>query len=269
MSTRRFEYNDDKSSKFWEIAVEGASHTVCYGRIGTDGQKKTKEFDSTEAASKDADKLIGQKTKKGYLEVARGAASAGEGGAAAQLRALLSGLCKSTDDEEVMARLCAAIKTVGDSTLVFDNDGDEWEATYAPGGTVALHEGTPASFSQIAGTVGELLWDGGGPDVGFTISETGEPMADGWLFDEIEGEDAEQVNEAGGAVACFEGGQNGLFFDPTKTLDNGEAALAFIDHECGEWVSVESVMALDYGQILLRMLSDAMTGSDNIPELSF
>lgn len=63
---RRFEHG---GSKFWEIRVEGSSHTVKFGKIGTDGQEKTKDFASDALAQKDADKLIAEKTKKGYEEV--------------------------------------------------------------------------------------------------------------------------------------------------------------------------------------------------------
>jgi predicted DNA-binding WGR domain protein len=66
---RRFEFSEDGSNKFWEISVDGASHTVRYGKIGTDGQSKTKEFDDDEAAAADAAKLIKEKTKKGYAEI--------------------------------------------------------------------------------------------------------------------------------------------------------------------------------------------------------
>ena len=66
---RRFELVEGSSSKFWAIAVDGNSHTVSYGRIGTKGQTKTKSFADGAAATKDAEKLIGQKTRKGYKEV--------------------------------------------------------------------------------------------------------------------------------------------------------------------------------------------------------
>jgi predicted DNA-binding WGR domain protein len=42
---------------------------VRYGKISTDGQTKTKDFGSVALAQKDADKLIAEKTKKGYEEV--------------------------------------------------------------------------------------------------------------------------------------------------------------------------------------------------------
>ena len=63
------EYKDEKSAKFWKISLEGASHTVTYGKIGTDGQSKTKTFESAEKATKEAEKLIKAKTKKGYQEI--------------------------------------------------------------------------------------------------------------------------------------------------------------------------------------------------------
>lgn len=66
---RRFEFEEGGSSKFWEVSVDGADMTVTYGRIGTSGQTKTKTFATGEAAQKEADKLVAEKTKKGYQEV--------------------------------------------------------------------------------------------------------------------------------------------------------------------------------------------------------
>lgn len=63
------EYNDEKSAKFWKIDVNNNTHTVTYGKIGTDGKGKTKTFETAELAMKDAEKLIKSKTKKGYQEV--------------------------------------------------------------------------------------------------------------------------------------------------------------------------------------------------------
>ncbi len=60
------EYKDEKSNKFWEITITGNTHTVRYGKIGSEGQSKTKEFASEEEAEKDAEKLVSSKKKKGY-----------------------------------------------------------------------------------------------------------------------------------------------------------------------------------------------------------
>lgn len=66
---RRFELVEGTSSKFWEIDLDGSSFTVTWGRIGTAGQTQTKSFDSAEKSQKEHDKLVAEKTKKGYLEV--------------------------------------------------------------------------------------------------------------------------------------------------------------------------------------------------------
>jgi uncharacterized protein (TIGR02996 family) len=76
--TRRFEFAEGGSNKFWEITVDGSAHTVRFGKIGTPGQEKTKSFGSDGAAQADADKLIAEKTKKGYAEV--GAPGGGDAG---------------------------------------------------------------------------------------------------------------------------------------------------------------------------------------------
>ena len=42
--TRRFEFIEGKSSKFWEVTVTGSDVTVRFGKIGTHGQGQTKSF---------------------------------------------------------------------------------------------------------------------------------------------------------------------------------------------------------------------------------
>ncbi len=69
MGTRRFELTDSGSNKFWEITVSGCEHTVRFGRIGSTGQCRTKTFDTAAEARKSAEKLVAQKTRKGYGEV--------------------------------------------------------------------------------------------------------------------------------------------------------------------------------------------------------
>ncbi len=63
-----FIYQDEKSDKFWTIETNGAEFTVTYGKTGTDGQTSTKTFDNEEKCRKEANKLIAEKTKKGYVE---------------------------------------------------------------------------------------------------------------------------------------------------------------------------------------------------------
>jgi DNA ligase-1 len=65
---RRFEFVEGASSKFWVISKSGADVTTKWGRIGTDGQSKTKTFKDEAAAQKEYDKLVEEKTEKGYVE---------------------------------------------------------------------------------------------------------------------------------------------------------------------------------------------------------
>lgn len=74
---RELIYMDAKSSKFWTIEQEGASHTVTYGRIGSKGQSSTKTFSDPAAAQKDAEKLIKEKVGKGYVDASQGETSEG------------------------------------------------------------------------------------------------------------------------------------------------------------------------------------------------
>ena len=68
-SGQYFEFKDGGSSKFWEITLDGASHTVRFGKIGTDGQTSQKTFKNPGEARADHAKLVAEKTKKGYVLV--------------------------------------------------------------------------------------------------------------------------------------------------------------------------------------------------------
>ncbi len=67
--TRRFEFVESGSSKFWEISLTGSDLTTRWGRIGSDGQTKTKTFPTNDKAQAEYNKLIEEKTGKGYEEV--------------------------------------------------------------------------------------------------------------------------------------------------------------------------------------------------------
>lgn len=74
---RTFQFSDAKSHKFWNIDVQGSAFTVTYGKVGSAGQTQTKTFAGPAAAQAEADKLIREKTKKGYAETTP-TATAGE-----------------------------------------------------------------------------------------------------------------------------------------------------------------------------------------------
>ncbi|GHT99941.1 hypothetical protein AGMMS49960_06700 [Betaproteobacteria bacterium] len=66
---RRFELIEGKSSKFWEVEQAERDLNLCWGRIGTAGQRQTKSFDDAAKAQTTLDKLVKEKIGKGYAEV--------------------------------------------------------------------------------------------------------------------------------------------------------------------------------------------------------
>lgn len=65
----RYEFTEGSSNKFWEITLGSKSFTCKYGKIGANGQTTIKEFGSDGDAKKEYEKLIAEKTKKGYVLV--------------------------------------------------------------------------------------------------------------------------------------------------------------------------------------------------------
>ena len=68
MPKHYYELIDEKSSKFWEIEQKGSAVHLKWGKIGTNGQSKVKELESSDDAKNEIEKLIRQKTKKGYAK---------------------------------------------------------------------------------------------------------------------------------------------------------------------------------------------------------
>jgi predicted DNA-binding WGR domain protein len=70
ISVRRFEFRKGGSHKFWEVTVRGSDVLVRFGRIGSAGQAQVKSFPDEQTATQHVDKLIREKTGKGYREIA-------------------------------------------------------------------------------------------------------------------------------------------------------------------------------------------------------
>ena len=132
----RYEFVEGASKKFWEITLEGTSFTTSYGRIGTEGQMSMKEYDSEEKAQKEHDKLIAEKTKKGYALVGGGAAPAASATAAAPPAA----------PAPAPAPAKAASKK---AAAVFDDEGDDDEDE-APKAKKAAKAAAPAKAAPAA-----------------------------------------------------------------------------------------------------------------------
>jgi predicted DNA-binding WGR domain protein len=58
----------ENAAKFWEVNLIENTVVVRYGRIGTNGQTKEKNFSTREEAEREVEKLVKEKTKKGYIE---------------------------------------------------------------------------------------------------------------------------------------------------------------------------------------------------------
>jgi predicted DNA-binding WGR domain protein len=67
-AVRHFEFIGGSSRKYWEISLSGNAFTVRFGRIGTPGQSQTKAFADEVKAKREADSLIAEKLRKGYVE---------------------------------------------------------------------------------------------------------------------------------------------------------------------------------------------------------
>ena len=63
---QRLYYKEGGSDKFWEAATDGNKLIVRWGREGSKGQIQLKTFPDEEAARKEKEKLIKEKTTKGY-----------------------------------------------------------------------------------------------------------------------------------------------------------------------------------------------------------
>jgi predicted DNA-binding WGR domain protein len=63
---RKFIFSDNDSNKFWEVTTQANILKVRFGKVNTYGQENVKIFASESEAKMEMEKLILQKTKKGY-----------------------------------------------------------------------------------------------------------------------------------------------------------------------------------------------------------
>jgi predicted DNA-binding WGR domain protein len=76
---RRFEFVEGTSAKFWMADVQGRTFIVVFGRLGTEGQRKEKEFPDEEGARREYERKVAEKLREGYHEVSAEAAPAPTG----------------------------------------------------------------------------------------------------------------------------------------------------------------------------------------------
>lgn len=61
-------FQDGKSNKFWRARCSGKALEVNYGRIGSDGQRQVKRYDSAEDSAREMHKQAAAKRRKGYVD---------------------------------------------------------------------------------------------------------------------------------------------------------------------------------------------------------
>jgi predicted DNA-binding WGR domain protein len=126
MNTHYLELSNPGSGehKFYEITEGEFRYTARYGRIGTQGQQKTFEFDSPEATQKAIAKALAEKLKKGYAPATPGQTDKQETRHQATLRQvkeLVSLLCKAQPER-------VAVVMAGFKAFIEDPDNkDEYE----------------------------------------------------------------------------------------------------------------------------------------------
>ena len=113
---RRFEFSDSTSNKFWEVDVKGKTLNITFGKIGTKGQSKPKDFATPEKAKAEMEKFIKEKTGKGYVEV---------GGKAVKAAKPAAG--KKTNAGSVGEGLSKAEKKAKAEKLIAMYVGGQWE----------------------------------------------------------------------------------------------------------------------------------------------
>ncbi|HEY9677297.1 MAG TPA: DUF4240 domain-containing protein [Drouetiella sp.] len=147
---RRFEFSDGASNKFWEVEAQGHLVYIRFGKIGTSGQQQTKSFASDSEADSQCQKLIAEKTRKGYVEVPCALSNNAVGGTNLDENlfwTLISDSKRGTegDIEEHIEYLTAKLKVLNDQDLIIFSDvlndkldkayrADLWAAAYVDNG---------------------------------------------------------------------------------------------------------------------------------------
>ncbi|WP_342152886.1 DUF4132 domain-containing protein [Methylorubrum sp. SB2] len=137
----RYELVEGTAAKFWEASVAGATLTVRFGRIGTQGQSKDKTFSDAAAAEREKDKLVREKTAKGYAR-----ADGSAGGSAAPAAAPKAKVVKAAEEAPatgIPAEAEPAPQPVESAAAPVAEAPPAEAAAAAPAPSRAVFDGTP------------------------------------------------------------------------------------------------------------------------------
>ncbi|MDR1315868.1 MAG: WGR domain-containing protein [Spirochaetales bacterium] len=241
-----FVYRDEKSNKFWSIEVTDNCFTVTFGRVGTAGQTQEKSFADETTCRKEADKLIAEKRKKGYVEqVGESEDSATAAGnsyraewekivhAADKPRALTEHfkyLADTAEQEKTLHGLlqqimnkCAGVK-IEDDKLVITFDGENEITASSP--LAKINPKYPKTFQAVLRKHAHIHW---GENM-FDLAEI--DVGDIGIEDEELAEYG--IKSVFNLTGCIWDYSDCWFFHPKKKNKSGEPQLVFLDHEGGE-----------------------------------
>ena len=265
------EYNDGKSSKFWQIEVSLSSHTVSYGKIGTKGREQIKKFNSEEEAITDAEKLIESKTQKGYIEKIN-STKPDKKKATANYNKLLNtktlhkDLCKHfayLADTPGFEPILSAIMQkahkvqVEENKLVVSFPGND-KLFASPPADMSKYQSWPKSFQKCVAVHEYLAF----PEEGWSmyLGDAGNFEAE--YLEEDESDLLDHV-EAENALCPITEYSDWWLYHPGKKNYSGEDSLCFFSHEGGD---IEKPIEYNVGSLFLKMMAESLELELDFPE---
>ena len=154
--TQRFEFNDDKSRKFWQVAQTGGELHIAWGKIGTTGQSQVKAFDTEAQADAAKAKLIAEKTGKGDVAVGAATPAAATATATAPASALATPSPPKSAVKSATAAKCLNPAAADSGAAAASTDASSQGPATAPTqpvGTAATNTALPAEWAADALTM--------------------------------------------------------------------------------------------------------------------
>jgi predicted DNA-binding WGR domain protein len=266
-------YKDDKSDKFWKIEVNENSFTVTYGKTGTAGTSQTKDFDSEAKCLKEAEKLVAEKKKKGYVP---GNVNESTNTKALNSKPHYSKMLntKSKKDLHValiehfsylvdtpgFERVLSAVMSVA-SEMTMKKDvlhiklNSETVLVAEPPLNAAKYEGYPESFRRLMAQHSSLSID---YPINCSLYASDSFMDDGW------GEGCEELEKYDDVKTAINIGSDLYIYHPEEKNTFGESVLYFLDHEEGSLGASEDMNA---GSLFLTKLCEILEIKVEIPKV--
>ena len=267
---RKFVLQNEKSHKFWSVEINDRAVSVRYGRVGTVGQATTKNYDTVQKATGAVNKLIREKTDKGYVE----ALSPGMPDEHDTQQRALDDLLQAKELQKALvhyfAFLCdtpgwgvaltqimakAVSASVDDKVLKVSFGGGE-QLLCQPPASEGAYASWPASFRNIVKHHEHLSF----PDnAGWGIN-----LGDVGTFESQFLEDTELAAYQKDMLVPLGDYSDWWLYSPTEKLQSGEPALHFFSHESCE---VDAPSALNLGALFLSRMADCLDLEIEMPEV--